>query len=103
MNNSSYRSTNPMSVNELISLGALGNNNIRLPDKVAFIVSKATEEVNRSRSSLRKTQGELNIALQELESTKKVLSKIRIAREKEKVQVHRAHEDRKVELEALRV
>jgi chromosome segregation ATPase len=103
MNDTSYRSTTPLSVNELLSLGALGNQNIKLPDKVAFIVSKATEEVNRSRNSLRKTQGELNIALQELESTKKVLTKIRVAREKEKVQVHRAHEDRKVELEALRV
>eukprot|EP00943_MAST-04B_sp_MAST-4B-sp1_P007018 g7018.t1 len=103
MNNTSYRSTTPLSVNELLSLGALGNQNINLPDKVAFIVSKATEEVNRSRNSLRKTQGELNVALQELESTKKVLTKIRVAREKEKVQVHRAHEDRKVELEALRV
>ena len=100
---SSYRSTTPLSVNELISLGALGNQNIKLPDKVAFIVTKATEEVNRSRNSLRKTQGELNIVLQELDSTKKVLSKIRIARDKEKTQVHRAHEDRKVELEALRV
>ena len=68
---SSYRSTTPLSVNELISLGALGNQNIKLPDKVAFIVTKATEEVNRSRNSLRKTQGELNIVLQELDSTKK--------------------------------
>eukprot|EP00944_MAST-04C_sp_MAST-4C-sp1_P012033 g12033.t1 len=93
----------PLSVNELISLGALGNQSINLPDKVAFVVSTATNEVQRTKSQLRRTQGELNVALQQLDSTKKILSKVRIARDKEKTQVHRTHEDRKVELETLRV
>ena len=93
----------PLSVNELISLGALGNQSINLSDKVAFVVSNATTEVQRTKSQLRRTQGELNVALQQLDSTKKILSKVRIARDKEKTQVHRTHEDRKVELETLRV
>ena len=93
----------PLSVNELISLGALGNQSINLSDKVAFVVSTATNEVQRTKSQLRRTQGELNVALQQLDSTKKILSKVRIARDKEKTQVHRTHEDRKVELETLRV
>ena len=78
----------PLSVNELISLGALGNQSINLSDKVAFVVSTATNEVQRTKSQLRRTQGELNVALQQLDSTKKILSKVRIARDKEKTQVH---------------